>query len=48
MATAMCGDKSDSWAGWYEANISIADERFEKHQATIGVTGAEARKRKRR
>ena len=42
------GDKSDNWAGWYESNIPIADERFEKHQATIGVTSVEARKRKRR
>jgi len=42
------GDKSDNWAGWYEANIPIADERFEKHQATIGITSAETRKRKRR
>jgi hypothetical protein len=42
------GDKSDNWSGWYEANIPIADERFEKHQATIGVTSVETRKRKRR
>ena len=42
------GDKTDNWAGWYEANIPIADERFAKHQATIGETSARARKRKRR
>ncbi len=42
------GDKSRNWSGWYEANIPIADERFEKHQATIGETSAKARKRKRR
>jgi hypothetical protein len=29
------GDKSDDWAGWYEANIPIADERFDEHQNKI-------------
>jgi hypothetical protein len=42
------GDKSDNWSRWYETNIPIADERFTKHQATIGETSARARKRKRR
>ena len=26
------GDKSDNWSGWYQANIPIADDRFEEHQ----------------
>jgi hypothetical protein len=42
------GDKSDNWAGWYEANIPIADERFEKHQASLDTTTVDTRKRKRR
>jgi hypothetical protein len=29
------GDKSDDWAGWYEANIPIANERFADHQNKI-------------
>jgi hypothetical protein len=42
------GDKSDNWAGWYDANIPIADERFKKHQASLDTTSVDARKRKRR
>lgn len=29
------GDKSVDWKGWYEANIPIADDRFDKHQAKL-------------
>ena len=42
------GDKSDNWAGWYDANIPIADERFKKHQATLDTTSVDKRKKKRR
>jgi len=42
------GDKSDNWSGWYAANIPIADDRFEKHQAALGTTSDATRKRKRR
>jgi hypothetical protein len=31
------GDKSDNWAGWYEKNVSIADQRFDEHQAGLGM-----------
>jgi hypothetical protein len=30
------GDKSDDWRGWYTANIPIADDRFDDHQAKLG------------
>ena len=42
------GDKSADWSGWYVANIPIADQRFEKHQAALGATSDATRKRKRR
>lgn len=29
------GDKSNDWKGWYEANIPVADDRFDEHQARI-------------
>lgn len=29
------GDKSEDWKGWYARNIPIADDRFDKHQATV-------------
>ena len=29
------GDKSDDWKGWYEANIPVADDRFDEHQAGL-------------
>jgi hypothetical protein len=29
------GDKSDDWKGWYEANIPVADDRFDEHQARL-------------
>lgn len=29
------GDKSSDWSGWYEANIPIADDRFDEHQANV-------------
>lgn len=29
------GDKSDNWKGWYGANIPIADDRFDDHQAEL-------------
>lgn len=29
------GDKSDDWSGWYDANIPIADDRFDEHQARL-------------
>jgi hypothetical protein len=41
------GDKSDNWAGWYDANIPIADERFKTHQASLD-TNLDTRKTKRR
>ena len=31
------GDKSDDWKGWYRRNISIADERFDDHQAALAA-----------
>jgi hypothetical protein len=30
------GDKSDDWTGWYRDNISIADDRFDEHEARLG------------
>lgn len=32
------GDKSDDWRGWYAANIPVADDRFDDHQAALDVT----------
>jgi hypothetical protein len=29
------GDKSGDWAGWYDENIPIADDRFDEHQASL-------------
>lgn len=29
------GDKSSDWSGWYRANIPIADDRFDEHQAKV-------------
>ena len=29
------GDKSTDWSGWYRANIPIADDRFDEHQAKV-------------
>lgn len=29
------GDKSEDWAGWYTANIPVADERLDEHQAKL-------------
>lgn len=29
------GDKSEDWKGWYARNIPIADDRFDRHQATV-------------
>lgn len=29
------GDKSDDWKGWYHANIPVADDRFDEHQARL-------------
>jgi hypothetical protein len=31
------GDKSDDWKGWYDANIPIADDRFDEHQARLAT-----------
>jgi len=31
------GDKSDDWDGWYDANIPIADERFDEHQQRLAT-----------
>jgi len=31
------GDKSDDWKGWYDANIPIADDRFDEHQAGLAT-----------
>jgi hypothetical protein len=42
------GDKSRDWAGWYEKNIPIADERFRAHQAQIGAREKSAGGTKRR
>ncbi len=41
------GDKSDDWSGWYSKNIPIADERFDKHQQTLGVTTKRPQRKKR-
>jgi len=30
------GDKSSDWDGWYDANIPLADGRFDEHQAALG------------
>jgi hypothetical protein len=29
------GDKSNDWTQWYVTNISIADDRFDDHQAAL-------------
>jgi hypothetical protein len=29
------GDKSNDWSGWYNANIPVADDRFDEHQARL-------------
>ncbi|MFN2544599.1 MAG: type II toxin-antitoxin system RelE/ParE family toxin [Actinomycetota bacterium] len=29
------GDKIEDWKGWYKENVSIADDRFDEHQARI-------------
>lgn len=29
------GDKSGDWTGWYQANIPIADARFDEHQERV-------------
>ena len=29
------GDKSNDWSGWYAANIPVADDRFDDHQAKL-------------
>jgi hypothetical protein len=46
------GDKSDDWTGWYEANIPIADMRFEDHQERLvkkqTTTKAGGRKKRKR
>jgi hypothetical protein len=31
------GDKSRDWKGWYDANIPLADERFDEHQAALAA-----------
>lgn len=31
------GDKGGDWKGWYEANIPIADARFEEHQVKLAA-----------
>ena len=41
------GDKSDDWSGWYAKNIPIADERFEKHQESLGLTASRPRRKTR-
>jgi hypothetical protein len=52
------GDKSEDWAGWYETNIPIADDRFDEHQAQLAkrsetstgksAKSAKSRRRKKR
>lgn len=37
------GDKSDDWTGWYDANIRVADERFDEHQAELKAARRKAR-----
>lgn len=34
------GDKSDDWKGWYKANIPIADDLLDEHQAKISARQA--------
>lgn len=31
------GDKTDDWAGWYERNIPIADDRYDQHLDEEGL-----------
>ena len=40
------GDKSDDWAGWYDDNIPIADDRFDEHQAKLEAAAKASRQRK--
>lgn len=37
------GDKRDDWSGWYRANVPIADDRFDEHQAGLGSAERTAR-----
>ena len=37
MAVLLVGDKSDDWDGWYDANIPVADERFDEHQQCLAT-----------
>jgi hypothetical protein len=39
------GDKSTDWAGWYRANIPIADDRFDEHQAALRADEKNKRKK---
>lgn len=47
------GDKSGDWSGWYQANVPVADDRFDEHLRQLkekrGVrmlTGSTSRRRK--
>lgn len=40
------GDKSSDWSGWYIANIPIADDRFDEHQAAVRAQLAKKKSRK--
>ncbi|MEV0051416.1 type II toxin-antitoxin system RelE/ParE family toxin [Saccharopolyspora shandongensis] len=31
----VAGDKAGNWRGWYEANIPLAENRFEEHLAEL-------------
>lgn len=40
------GDKRDDWSGWYDANIPIADDRFDEHQAKLEADARASKQRK--
>ncbi len=42
------GDKSKDWKRWYRVNVSIADDRFDEHQARIERAMARERAREAR
>lgn len=35
----VAGDKHGNWKGWYEANIPVAEKRYEEHLADIEKGG---------
>jgi hypothetical protein len=37
------GDKSSDWRGWYEQNISVADDRFDEHKRKLATKAGAAK-----